>query len=194
MTAAEYETVDAVDAPFSSKSRGVFKLDGSAGNAYHLRANCNGLPLGSADRTMMLWVRIDKLPSNPGANQFIGYGGSSNLKGYDIMIDQHSGLSTDFYGHAEPATLIPFDSDITSTFGEWRHYAMTLENRRTVKFYINGVLKTYGDLTGDANTLADRFLLGTNMHGDNNPQDFLEQLPRLISTIVHYRQTISQVL
>ena len=41
-----------------------------------------------------------------------------------------------------------------------------------MKFYLNGVLKTYGDLTGDANASADRFVLGTNMHSDNHPYDF----------------------
>ena len=120
--------------------------------------------MGNAARTIMCWFKITAFGSGEWAH-FLTYGKDGTLKTYSLLVDhRHKTITTDFQGEVEPSSLIPIDPDFTTTMGQWRHIAMTMQGRN-VKAYINGVLASQGTLTGDPITPADiPFHIGGNLH------------------------------
>lgn len=158
---ATYETVQTL--PFSSIPRAVFELNGTTGRGYHLRAPATGVPVGDADRTIMGWVRIDKVSSSSYAIMF-GYGGYRSRSTFDFVCQSNFKVHLDITTYGDD-NVNPI-SDYTNDFGVWKHYALTYDSP-TVKSYVNGVLATQGDFTaGPLITLSEGIFIGGGFDPD----------------------------
>lgn len=99
------------------------------------------LPMGSAPRTISLWVNVSDSDTNRVYSIPFQYGGSQPSQGIWITIVTHEDVL-----HRPPGTVWCdfYDQWVMSStrlqFGTWQHLVCSFDNTSTARFYLNGVL------------------------------------------------------
>lgn len=142
--------------PNSGVPTNVTYITGRIGQAFRFNgtsivtAPTTGMPIGSSERTIELWVRVDQVTSNQA--MFAGYGtfGSSGAT-YHVGALQQGGLTFfSQWGQALFGVAIPI--------GTWTHLVATTRGQVTY-LYLNGSVTAAGVITFNT-PAATSFYLG----------------------------------
>ncbi len=166
------EMVTGIAATVSGSVSAALDRNGSAGAAVHLNGSSYfyqtlpALPLGSAPRTLAVWVR-SAFPAgtSAGSNPCITNWGT-------VATGERFGITD--WAYTSPAIgdvyFVGQNADIqTSAFlrdGNWHHVAVTF-NGATVTIYLDGVVATSG--TPALNTLGAQMVTGWDQLGHPSP-------------------------
>lgn len=137
-------TVDGAVSYVPGRVGTAFGFSGAGGIA----ASAIGLPLGSADRTIEAWVRIDEAVE--GEHFFAGYGAFGTFDGSFGL--GAGGEGTPFFSQWGNGIGGP-----TLTFGTWSHVGVTTSGTHA-SLYVDGVQVSEADMTID--TGAGDFFIG----------------------------------
>ncbi len=143
--------------PFASNSGVSFVTDrhGNANGAVNINntgttATIVGLPYGSAERSVSLWIKLNSI--RPDYNFLYSYGTPGNPEGAFLT----------------PASVIHFapsnNSALAHGTGNWYHFVFTY-NGTTSKIYRNGTLISTFDVTRNTANNSDIFRLGLSEGG-----------------------------
>lgn len=138
----EGDAVDIVGTNSGTRMGGVTFVTGRVGQAFHFNgvdgivtAQAGGMPVGAADRTIELWVRVDQVSSDQG--YFAGYGSFGTPSAtYHVGALAQGGLSY-FSQWGQALFGVPFVP------GTWTHVAATTQGPVTY-LYLNGVVTAAG--------------------------------------------------
>jgi hypothetical protein len=125
----------------------AFLFDGVSGS---VTAGTLGFPTGAANRTMELWVRVDR--STPEQQPFVGYG-SFGSHGTTYQLGQLGGGSGGFFSQWGEALVTP-----PLAVGRWTHVAVTSVSQVTT-VYVDGVLQAAGYLPLST-SMGSSFVIG----------------------------------
>lgn len=125
----------------------AFLFDGVSGS---VTTGTFGFPTGAANRTMELWVRVDR--STPEQQPFIGYG-SFGTHGTTYQLGQLGGGSGGFFSQWGEALVTP-----PLAVGRWTHVAVTSVSQLTT-VYVDGVLQAAGYLPLST-SMGSSFVIG----------------------------------
>jgi Ca2+-binding RTX toxin-like protein len=151
-----------------------FAFDGVDDN---VQAPTAGLPIGSADRTLALWARIDQLVSTE--TFFAGYGAPGSYGEYYAL-----GTYTD--GTLFSSTWYPALHGPVLQTGRWYHVATTNVGQ-SFTLYLDGAEVASGDM--DVNTPADSTLsMGRLLYSDLGNE---RRLDGMIDEVTVYDRALS---
>ncbi len=148
--------------PFSNNAANSFTTDryGVASSALNINnvgttATIAGLPYGTAERTISLWVKLNTL----------------NIAGFNYLF--HYGTSTGGNGAYMNAGKIAYfgqdehNASVTHTTNVWYHFVMTYDGA-TAKIYRDGVLLAASPKTWNTVNSSNVFRLGLTESGTAN--------------------------
>ena len=121
----------------------------SGSNTSHVTASDAGLPSGSADRTMMVWINTTDTRST--YSDAFCYGTATAGQWFDIYADPNRDISTGAGLDAIQDTSAPIND------GKWHFVAATL-NAGALDLYVDGTLSATGTTT--ANTVLNQAVIG----------------------------------
>jgi Ca2+-binding RTX toxin-like protein len=151
-----------------------FAFDGVDDN---VQAPTAGLPIGSADRTLALWARIDQLVATE--TFFAGYGAPGSYSEYYVLGTLTDG--TLFASTWNPALFGP----VLQT-GRWYHLAMTNVGQ-SFKLYLDGAEVASADM--DVNTPAgSTFSMGRLLYSDIGDE---RRLDGMVDEVTVYDRALS---
>jgi hypothetical protein len=145
-------------------------VDGMVGKAFSLDGNSyveapdEGLPLGSAERTIVAWVYPT---AYNGLKHIVHYGSRGSGASWGLVILGNGTLIAHEWLNYEGAGNVPLD--------QWSHVAISLSNGGVKKHYINGTL--VGESTYEPNTVSSGILrIGARIDDPYNPPELFHGL------------------